>query len=83
MANESGTFKHEVRLAKWSEEQTTAAAEHHGISPEDLTHDHFADLDWAPAEEIRIDHVTGKVVHIDSRGNRRMLTIDEWNQETH
>jgi hypothetical protein len=81
MANESGTSKYEVRLAKWSEEQTTAAAERHGVAPEDLTNDHFTGL--APAEEIRIDHVTGRVIHIDSRGNRRVLTIEEWNEEKH
>jgi hypothetical protein len=81
MANESGTSKYEVRLAKWSEEQTAAAAEQHGIAPEDLTSDHFAGL--APAEEIRIDHVTGKVIHLDSHGNRRVLTIEDWNREEH
>jgi hypothetical protein len=82
-SNDTATSKDEMRLAKWSEEQTAQAAEHYGVAPEDLTHDHFADLDWAPAEEIRIDHVTGKVIHLDSQGNRRVLTIEEWNREEH
>lgn len=83
MERESGTAKNEVRLAKWSEEQTQAAAERYGVAPEDLTYEHFADLEWAPSEEIRIDHITGKVVHLDSQGNRRVLTIEEWNREEH
>jgi hypothetical protein len=82
-SSDTSTSRQETRLAKWSEEQTQAAAAHHGVAPEDLTHEHFAALDWAPAEEIRVDHISGRVVHLDSHGNRRVMTIEEWNREEH
>jgi hypothetical protein len=81
--SESSTFVNQVHLAKWSEQQTLRAAELCDIPPEELTHDHFTDLGWAPEEEIRVDHATGRVIHIDSHGNRRVLHIEEWEQEEH
>jgi hypothetical protein len=83
MPDESNTFKDEIRIAKWSDKQTADAALRYGIDPAELTHEHFVDLGWAPIEEIRVDHDTGKVVHIDGHGNRRVLHIEEWEQEEH
>jgi hypothetical protein len=79
--SESGTFRHVVHVAKWSQTQTAAAAAQLGIDPEALTHEHFTSLGFEPEEEINVDHVAGTVTHTDQDGQQRTLLIDEWNEE--
>jgi hypothetical protein len=79
--SESGSFRHVTQVNKWSEAQTQAAAEHFGLTPDELTHDQFVELGWIPEETIEVDHDQGIVTHTDEQGQKRILHIDEWNAE--
>lgn len=73
-------FRHVAEVHKWSEEQTSEAARHHGVDPDDLTHEHFTSLGWEPDEHLTIDHTAGTVKHT-TRDQAETYSIDEWNQK--
>jgi hypothetical protein len=79
--SDRGAFRHQARVTKWTAEQTAAAAEHYGISSDELTHEQLMDMDFEPDEEIEVDHEAGTVTHTDREGRKRTLHIEEWNAE--
>lgn len=78
---DAATSRHEVHVAKWTADQTEAAIAHYGINPGALSYDHMVALGFIPEEEIHIDQHRGTVIHTGRDGQKRVLTVEEWNRE--